>query len=149
MRRDTLHMTLAFIGAVSPERLDQLRVSAGRVNGEAFEMRLDRLHYWPHNRIVWAGCSRLPSRQCRLFDVLAVTLGEAGVILDQRVFVPHVTLLRNARDDNLPELAQPIHWRVSDFVLVESILQPSGSSYRVLDRWALQTAPVKKISKGC
>jgi RNA 2',3'-cyclic 3'-phosphodiesterase len=95
------------------------------------------------------GCSRVPSRQHRLFDALVTNLGESGFILDKRPFVPHVTLVRNGRCDNLPELAQSIPWDVREFVLVESILQPSGTRYRLLDRWPLKADHDKKISKGC
>lgn len=142
-------MTLAFIGAVSPAQLAALRDIAGRVRGEVFDLEVDRISCWPHNRIVWAGCSRVPSRQRRLYDMLGSALGQAGFVLDKRPFTPHVTLVRQARCDNLPELAQAIPWRVSEFVLVESSLLSSGANYRVIDRWPLQTATDKKISKRC
>lgn len=149
VRRDSLHMTLAFIGAVSPPQLAALRDIAGKVRGEVFDLEVDRISCWRHNRIVWAGCSRVPSRQRRLSDTLGSALEQAGFVLDKRPFTPHVTLARKARCDNLPELAQAIPWRVGDFVLVESSLLSSGANYRVLDRWPLQTATDKKISKGC
>ncbi|MEW6514495.1 MAG: RNA 2',3'-cyclic phosphodiesterase [Pseudomonadota bacterium] len=149
IRRDSLHMTLAFIGSVSPSQLAVLQEVAGRIRGEAFDLRLDRVGCWSHNRIVWVGCSRVPSRQRRLFDALVANLGEAGFALDKRPFVPHVTLVRNGRCDNLPELAQSIPWGVREFVLVESLLQPSGAHYRLLNRWPLKAAHDKKISKGC
>jgi 2'-5' RNA ligase len=149
MRRDSLHMTLAFIGSVSPSQLALLQEIAGRVRGETFDMLIDRLGCWQHNRIVWAGSSSVPSRQRRLFDALATGLTDARFVLDRRPFAPHVTLVRNGRYDNLPELAQSIPWDVREFVLVESILQPSRARYRLLDRWPLKAAPDKKISKGC
>lgn len=149
MRRDSLHLTLAFIGAVSPGQLAVLRDIACKIQGEAFDLEIDRIGCWPHNRIVWAGCSRVPSRQRRLSNTLVSALQQAGFVLDKRPFTPHVTLARKARCDNLPELMQPIPWRVSEFVLVESSLLSSGANYRVLDRWPLQMATNKKISKGC
>jgi len=149
MRRDTLHQTLVFIGAVTPDQLVALREIAGAVHGEAFDLRLDRVGCWARNRIVWAGCSLVPSCQRRLFDDLATRLSDAGFSLDKHAYTPHVTLVRDARCDNLPELPESISWPVSDFVLVESLLQPSGANYRVLDRWVLKSSPDKKISKGC
>lgn len=140
---------MAFIGTVSPGQLAVLRGIGGELRAEAFDLEIDRIGCWPHNRIVWAGCSRVPSRQRRLSDTLARTLEQAGFVLDKRPFTPHVTLVRKARCDNLPELPQAIPWRVSDFVLVESSLQLSGANYQVLDRWPLQTAADKKTSKGC
>lgn len=138
MRRDSLHMTLAFIGAVSPSRLAALQDIAGKISGEPFDMQLDRLGCWPHNRIFWIGCSNTPSRQCRLFAAIVEGLAVAGFALDKRPFVQHVTLVRNARCDNQPELERPIPWHVSEFVLAESFLQASGAGYRVLNRWPLR-----------
>jgi RNA 2',3'-cyclic 3'-phosphodiesterase len=43
MRRDSLHMTVVFIGSVSPTQLALLQEVAGRVRGEAFNMLIDRL----------------------------------------------------------------------------------------------------------
>lgn len=149
IRRDSLHLTLAFIGAVSPGQLAVLRDIGGKIHGEVFDLEFDRVGCWPHNRIVWAGCSRVPSRLRRLSNTLASALEQAGFVLDKRPFAPHVTLARKARCDNLPKLTQPIPWRVSEFALVESSLPPSGANYRVLDCWPLQLAADKNISKGC
>lgn len=149
VRSDSLHMTLAFVGAVSPGQLAVLRDIAAKIHGEAFDLEIDRIGFWPHNHIVWAGCSRVPSRLRRLSDALANELGETGFVLDKRTFAPHVTLARKARCDKQPELPQATTWPVSEFVLVESSLRPSGAMYQILDRWPLQTATDKKISKGC
>lgn len=112
-------------------------------------MQIDRIGFWPHNQIIWVGCSRAPFRQRRLSASLASGLEQTGLVLDKRPFVPHVTLARKVRLDNLPEFPQAIPWRVSEFVLVESSLLPSRASYQVLERWPLQTTADKKISKGC
>lgn len=138
MRRDSLHLTLAFIGAVLPEQLALLHKIAAGVHAEPYDLKLDRLGWWPHNRILWTGCGTPPPRQHRLFEALAGPLAAAGFKLDQRPHMPHITLVRNARcDRGLPEMITPIRWHVGEFTLVESLLQPSGALYRVLGRWPL------------
>lgn len=137
MRRDSLHLTLEFIGAVTPCQLDQLLVVGERLQGTPFAMVLDRCGYWPHNRILWAGCHATPSPLRRLSEFLRGTLVDAGFRIESRPFVPHVTLLRQARCEGLPELVQPIHWQSTGFALVESFLQPSGARYRTLREWSL------------
>lgn len=138
-----LHMTLAFIGAVTPVQLDQLVALAAKVRGEAFDLRLDRLGFWPQRGIVWAGCraatgSALPSDRLReLCSELAAHLRAAGFALDARPPVPHVTLARRARCASLPRLGTPLGWRVSEFALVESIAQPLGVRYETRARFAL------------
>jgi 2'-5' RNA ligase len=137
MRRDGLHLTLAFIGAVTPSRLELLHEIAAGVAAAPYELVLDRLGWWPHNRILWAGCHEAPSLQHRLFEALALPLAAAGFVLDRRPHAPHVTLLRQARCKEVPEMPTPIRWRVDAFSLVESSLQPSGARYREQESWPL------------
>lgn len=141
MRRDSLHLTLAFIGAVSPRQLVLLQEVADGIVVDAFDLQLDRLGYWPHNRILWAGCSAAPPWQRRLFIVLTELLTTAGFQLDQRPYLPHLTLVRHARCANLPEFSRPLQWHVGAFALVESLLQPSGARYRILQHWPLREIP--------
>jgi len=138
MRRDSLHMTLEFIGAVSPRQLASLHGAAARVCATPFEMALDCLGWWPHNHILWAGCQAMPSGQRRLLDAVSQALLAAGFQPDSREPVPHVTLVRDARCPVVPTLEVPICWRVGEFSLVESFLQPSGARYQVLARWSLR-----------
>lgn len=136
MRRDSLHLTLAFIGAVSDEQILSLCQAAQTVRVQPGDFLLDKTGWWPHNHIAWAGCHELPSCLRRLYEALAVALREAGFALDRRPFLPHVTLLRHAHQ---PPLApdEPIAWPFDGFALVESRLQPSGARYRMLADWAL------------
>lgn len=136
MRRDSLHLTLAFLGAVSDEQLRSLCLAAETVRTPPGEFVLDKTGWWPHHHIAWAGCHELPSCLRRLHEALAVAVREAGFPLDHRPFLPHVTLLRHAHAPPLA-LDEPIAWPVEGFTLVESRLQPSGARYRVLADWAL------------
>lgn len=137
MRRDALHITLAFIGAAAPDRLAALREAAACVRAAPFDLTMDRLGYWPRNRILWVGCSEVPSGQRRLFAQLSEALIAQGFELDPRPHVPHVTLVRNARCTSLPSLKMPIRWSVEAFALVESCLQPEGARYQILATWPL------------
>ncbi|MDO8293925.1 MAG: RNA 2',3'-cyclic phosphodiesterase [Gallionella sp.] len=132
-----LHMTLAFIGAVTPAQIERLVALAAGVRCEAFDLRLDRLGFWPQGGILWAGCRQAPSCQRRLFAELASGVRAAGFTLDARTPVPHVTLARRARCASLPRLGTPLGWRADEFALVESIAQPVGVRYRVLETFPL------------
>ncbi|NMF97317.2 RNA 2',3'-cyclic phosphodiesterase [Aromatoleum toluolicum] len=136
MRRDTLHLTLAFIGDIPRERLDELRAAADKVAFSPFTLSLDRIAGWRHNHIVWAGASELPGELESLVTQLNAALAAAGFPVERRKFAAHVTLLRNARGE-LPaaELDPPVEWPVGDFVLVESDPKPEGAQYTVLESW--------------
>lgn len=135
--RDNLHLTLAFIGMVSSERIAVLQEAASRVRFDPCEMLLDRLGCWPRNRILWAGCSETPPAEILLFSALSRELAGAGFPIEARAHVPHVTLVRNALCERLSKHEILVPWRVDAFTLVESSLQPTGARYYVLSRWPL------------
>ncbi len=126
-----------------------LKTVASAIRSEPFTLQLDCMGFWPHNHIAWVGCCQTSFSQRRLFDCLSDGLTAAGFPLEKQSFAPHVTLVRNARCDKLPELTQSIVWDVSSFVLVESVLLTTGTHYRTLKCWPLISGPDKKSAKGC
>lgn len=142
IRPHALHLTLAFIGSVTSVQLAQLPVIAGGIRGEAFELGLDRLGFWPRRGILWAGCRQTPSPLRRLFESLSQALAAADFPLARHDdgLVPHVTLARRVRCRDLPRLEAPIAWHVDEFSLIESHLHPSAASYRTLARFPLAGA---------
>lgn len=139
MRRDTIHLTLAFLGDVDTARLECLHETARSLRGERFTLALDRVGSWHGNRILWTGPSRSPAALGRLAEALGERLRAADFALDQRVFSPHVTLVRNARQAPPAHEADAVHWPVASFVLVASERAASGAHYRVLGRWPLRS----------
>ena len=143
MQRDTLHMTLAFIGDVPVERIEILRHAAGQVSGAAFGLHLDRLACWRRNHIVWAGCEQAPLPLLTLVGQLTDRLGEAGLPLEARSFAAHVTLLRDARCEEMPQsqsqtlLPEPLVWPVGEFVLAASGSADGNARYEIIGRWPL------------
>lgn len=135
MRRDTLHVTLAFLGDIPAGRVADAGKVADEVTIEPFDLILDRLGYWRHNRILWAG--GVSPRLTFLAEALAEKLRAAGFVLDERPFQAHVTLLRDARCTAVPALPGPIVWPVREFVLVESHLSREGSRYEIIGHWPL------------
>jgi 2'-5' RNA ligase len=137
MRRDSLHLTLAFLGAVEVSRVADAEAAADGIAAQRFSLELDRLSCWKHNRIAWAGCEA-PAALRGLAAGLAKNLRAAGFSLDARPFAAHATLVRNADcAAPLPPLATTIVWPVDDFALVESRTGPGGSRYEVVRRWAM------------
>lgn len=137
MRRDTVHMTLAFLGDVATARLDVLEEVAGAVRGERFALGLDRVGGWHGHRVLCSGCETVPPPLQALAAELSARLRAAGFELDARAFNPHVTLVRNALRSPGHAEAPPLRWPVASFVLVASERSADGAHYRVLGRWAL------------
>lgn len=138
MRRETLHLTLAFMGGIAPDRLDALRTIASAIQPPIFDMMFDRLQCLRRKRIVWAFASIVPSGLLELADSLQTQLKSGGFRTEERPFAAHVTLLRNSPcATDAPDASLNIEWPVRDFVLAESALAPEGAHYQILERWPL------------
>ena len=140
-RRDTIHITLVFLGEMELERLEALRVAAGNVRAPAFSWELSKFGWWRHNRIAWAAPEATPPALVQLVEQLQSGLKEAGFQFDERPYLAHATLLRKADCRHAVLSAEPISWEVNDFVLVRSVLGPEGSAYEIIGRWPLLRAP--------
>ncbi|HNH34889.1 MAG TPA: RNA 2',3'-cyclic phosphodiesterase [Rhodocyclaceae bacterium] len=145
MTRETIHLTLAFVGEVDDDRLaDLLRaagVAAAAPGLRGFDLVLDRLGWWRHNRILWAGCGQPDPALPALAGALARALGDAGFPVERRPFAAHLTLLRNSRCAAVPAMPEGVRWPVREFVLVRSRLSEKGAHYEILDRWPLAADP--------
>jgi len=134
---DNLHVTLAFLGEVEAERYRALLEIADSLGGPGFELTFDRIDYWRRNRILYASASRVPERLAQLARCIAIRLGKEGYRLDARDYVPHVTLLRDAkRAPDCLEMA-PLTWTVSTMSLVETLRTNGKLVYRQRQCWTL------------
>jgi 2'-5' RNA ligase len=136
MRTDTLHITLAFLGATPADKLDALYDCADAVEGGAYELLLDQAGYWRHNHIGWLGAHETPSPHAELVEALNTQLQAVGFPVDARPHVPHVTLLRNSDGGAVPQ-CRAVNWPVGEFVLVKSVTECDGARYEVMRRWRL------------
>jgi RNA 2',3'-cyclic 3'-phosphodiesterase len=133
MRPETLHLTLAFLGEIPAARWIEVTAVAAEIAFAPFTLTLDRIEYWKHNRILWAGGDSEPL--AALASSIQAGLRAAGFQLEMRPFVAHMTLLRDARCAVPPPIAASITWPVTEFALVESQLSAASPHYEVVGRW--------------
>lgn len=137
MREDALHITLAFLGEVPERRLDELQALAASVCLPKVPVHLDRLGFWNHNHVLWAGAKAPAPVLTELAADLQEVMLKAGFLGEVRPFVPHVTMLRKLLHPGaLPELAA-MQWEASEFVLAKSWRSDRGSAYETIARWPL------------
>lgn len=133
--QDKIHLTLAFLGGVEPQKAI---AAAKRVKAAPHELAVEQARYWRQNSIVWAGPREAPQALLDLVERLKLELYRAEYILERRPFAAHVTLLRKARPPkSLPPLPA-IRWPVGEFLLMQSAVSSSGSVYQPLARFELQ-----------
>ncbi len=135
MRTENLHLTLVFIGNVAHERLPLLHEIAASLALPSLNFVVDRIGYWRHNRIGWAAPTVVPQALARFVAGMEAALRNAGFALDERPYVPHVTLVRNARRGPAAESVGPARWDAERFVLVESVSGENGVRYDVIGEW--------------
>ena len=135
-RTENLHLTLAFLGNVDDRRVAEIEHAAGEVAPRKASLLLDRIGFW--KRLAWAGASAVPGQIEGLVLELRDALTRSRIDFDPKPFVPHVTLLRDARQPREMPVVAPIAWNLDGFVLVRS---PAGrgAAYEVLDSWGLRT----------
>lgn len=143
-RRETLHMTLAFLGEVAESEIPALIAAGHRVAAAPFSLQIDRLGFWRHNRLLWAGCAPDAGLDA-LVAALGQNLAAAGHALPgrSRAFTPHLTLVRKLPVTTSLEAVADFPctglpaWPCTRFVLVASQLSASGSSYSPLAEFTL------------
>ncbi|MGB6241360.1 MAG: RNA 2',3'-cyclic phosphodiesterase [Castellaniella sp.] len=142
MRPDTLHLTLAFLGAVEADLVPDLVALLRSPRGPGGTLMLDRFGRFRGPRIVWAGPSAVAPWLLALHQSLWRDLAALGLPGPDDTFRPHVSLLRKAGDGDLSALApaRPIIWAAHRLVLVASTPRETGSYYQVLGEQALVSA---------
>ena len=135
MRQENIHLTLAFLGATDAALVPHLIALAANVRFDPIRLRLDRVGYWKHNRIIWCGAAQDPPALAGLVSELRAHLDDAGVRYDRKAFVSHLTLVRNAAGLDAAPAWVPLAWKADDFALVESVRVDGRVNYQVLQRF--------------
>lgn len=134
-----LHITLVFLGTLEPAQVAAVRALAADIPWAGAALTLDRIGFWKRSRIVWAGSREGCPALSALADALRGRLRRLGFRVEERPFVPHVTLYRKAvRKPRWQQ--QTIDWPIDEFCLVRSTLSSSGSRYAIVDRWSAHGA---------
>jgi RNA 2',3'-cyclic 3'-phosphodiesterase len=136
-----LHVTVAFLGAVSEERvaraLEAARATQKLTFDVSFLLHLDRVELWRRSSLICL-TGQAPPELLAIVERLHAGLQECGFELREReTFRPHVTLVRDVvRGPTVAGVAS-VQWPVDSFALVESEVGRRGSEYTVLEEWRL------------
>jgi 2'-5' RNA ligase len=129
MRRENLHLTLAFIGSLPDEAGAGVAAACAALSFAPVSWQLDEIGLFRRPRVLWAG-----GRASAALDALAqrarALLDESGVPYDRKPFVPHVTLLRDVlRYSGPKQITPPIPWRIDEIALYRSAKDETGARY--------------------
>lgn len=133
-----LHITLLYLGEIGAELRQTLEQGAEAIHLPAFELKLERFGYWRRPQVVWWGVRETPEPLTQLVDALRRNAAAAGLEVDRRPYVAHLTLARKVRRGPGRLKAPASLWSIKEFALVRSTLLPEGAQYEALRRWPLQ-----------
>lgn len=145
MRTDTLHMTLAFLGAADDTAAQELAEACTHWRLPSGAMVLREPGRFHNARVVWLGPSEPEAPSLAWLyqanEQLWSRLAPLGWRPREAVFRPHVSLLRNAGPGDLAALqGPPVSWAPERCVLVASRPSAGGSRYTVLAEIPLEPA---------
>ncbi len=156
----SLHVTLAFLGAVPEGRVPELDGIARRVaqgfpaGGRPLLLSFDRLAHWARAQILCAlGSGEPEAAQAAgelgealvagapaLSAMLKNETAAAGFSPDLKPFRTHVTVARKVAHAPSTLAVQPVLWRFDAFALIESRTDPGGPVYSVIESYLLVKA---------
>jgi 2'-5' RNA ligase len=127
------HITVVFLGSVTADRVAEVQGAMRAAAGRVFELQLDAVEYRRRGGMLWARATQVPDELDTLVRKLRTRLSELGFSIEDRAFVPHITLLRDARKPAELHTLQA-RWRVDELTLVRSHLDSGGARYEVVHR---------------
>jgi 2'-5' RNA ligase len=144
------HVTLKFLGWTRPDTVTALADALGRAVAGVppFSFRTQRLGGFPSldkASVLWAGIEDRSGSLTRLAEAVDREVAELGFEPERRRFHPHVTLGRLREPSNVSEVVLPLaeqvfsETRASEVFLFESEMKSTGSEYRSLLKFALET----------
>ena len=156
----SLHVTLAFLGAVPEGRVPELDRIARRVadvfpaDAQPLLLTFDRLVHWERPQILCAlgpeepAAAQAPGAprdtDAASAPALSATLknetAAAGFSPDLKPFRGHVTVARKVTHAPSELALQPVLWRFDAFALIESRTDPAGPVYSVIESYLLVKA---------
>lgn len=133
-----LHVTLAFLGAVSERRLGDLGEVARRaVAGGPLGLAFDHLEYWRAAELLCALPGEAPAPTVALARGLQDALVAGGFAPDLKPFRPHVTVVRKVSRPGRSEPIPRVAWSFTELALVASRTLATGALYSVVESYAL------------
>ena len=141
-RPEKLHLTLKFLGDSDENQLEQLKIICEQIAGQILNLKLQisetGVFPLPRNaRILWLGVNGNVEELQKINAILETECEKIGFKKEKRIYKPHLTIGRIREPHKAKKLAQthlenefePVGFEVSDIVIYESKLQPTGSIY--------------------
>ena len=162
-RPEQIHLTLKFLGDITADSLEDLKVAVQRAcNGIApFPLRAESLGVFPDSqkpRVIWTDVNGDTDILRRLQEQVERETGEWREA-ERRAFQPHLTLarVRSLTPHGVAVLREKIHmytapqfgsWHVGQIDLMQSKLSSAGAEHSQLAGFPLNSIPTRQTSSS-
>jgi 2'-5' RNA ligase len=148
VKRKAVHLTLVFLGKISPEQINQVAVILRNLSElpGSIEVKLSHLDAFPnleYPKVAWIGLIGETERIKQLDSQIRNKLIKEKIPFDPKLFVPHLTLgrlrfkprqrRRIAQTLSQFQLKERPKFEISQIALVESQLTSQGPIYTILE----------------
>ena len=131
------HMTLHFIGNATFDEKDCLDRQARTVKASVFELNFDQTGFFKKPKVFWLGSENPPEALFDLQKNLGKQISCCEYDPETRPYSPHITVARKVTEKPAFRFSSKIPWYVDRFVLIESVSEPDGVRYQVLEEYLL------------
>jgi len=131
-----IHLTVLYLGKLSINQQQNIMDCAAKLQQVKFDLQLDCIGNFSHNKITWMGMQDIPQELIDLNQNLIDCGANLNIALEKRRFKPHITLARKSHMNN-GQSFYPIPWSVDHFVLLESKQHQGGVYYQVVKEFEL------------
>lgn len=155
VKPQNLHLTLKFLGEISPEQLNEIKQIITEITKTAsrFKIKLETIGVFPNlqsARIIWIGADQPPLELKQLAQQLETRLTDSGIPQEQRDSRTHITIGRIKTHLVLSDLKKALDkvekdnagtsWEFDckEITLFESTLGSGGPTYTTLDQFNLK-----------
>ena len=144
VKPENVHMTLRFLGNITPKMVDLVHREMEQVQFSPFEFVIKGTGVFPnlkHISVIWAGIYQGANEMRAVFDLLEPRLQTLGFKPDYKGFSPHLSIARVRTGKNRDTLAEQLRSlegfefgsvRAECLRLKKSVLTPHGPIYSVL-----------------
>ena len=152
IRAKNLHITLKFLGEIPQELLLKVQSELSGISNivKPFKLSIGDVGFFPNQykpRVIWLGRQNdVNNSLFKIHEWIDENLEPLGFEREKRRFSPHLTLGRIKSPGDYKHLKeyfnkykfQTYNFKISDVVLMKSVLKPSGAEYSKLKVYSLK-----------
>ena len=140
--QDNFHITLAFLGLVNSSQQNRLITEMTHLRQQAkltgaLTLTLNEIGLFKKPQVLYIANTEIPKPLLTLHQQVKNLVNEALLPIEERVYIPHISLFRKAKN-LVNNLTKPsIQIKPSSFSLYQSTSRSSGVQYTPIASWPI------------